>query len=478
MGVSDNSSTPSLTMQMAGGGVCMSARISKLKSPGPSTSTARRGGFRMGPPPQLLQSPRLFACLRWRALVAALVGATVVVGPVVVTRAQVFQPKATVTTPEGQTIEETQQEAYDGPKARVAVARFTDKTGKRWWKGEIGDGMADMLATALFHSNRYIVLERQTVSDILREQDLGGAGRVKKGTEAAIGEIEGAELLITGTVTEFEGAASGGGGALGGLGGLGSGSIWGVGSAILGAIVGGLKNAHMAIDVRVIDTKTSRIVAAASVEGKATDFNLGGALGGVGGGGALGGALGGWSKTPTEKALRICIQEAVKFIVSKTPESYYRYGGITGLGSVGPGAVPAPADRTSTVAAPVPSAMRVPKASEVLDSIRTDLDKDLIADLNEAKLRGSVLSVVISLRLVGDKQESDQVTVVQQKSSVLDYDTGEIYPVIELDGFTSGRLKTGEVKTLRATFKAPKGGRKVGIRLSGIGTFDDVQIDR
>ena len=69
--------------------------------------------------------------------------------------------------------------------------------------------MADMLSTALFHSNRYIVLERQQVSDVLREQDLGAAGRIKKGTEAPIGEIEGAELLITGAVTEFEGAASG-----------------------------------------------------------------------------------------------------------------------------------------------------------------------------------------------------------------------------------------------------------------------------
>ena len=56
-------------------------------------------------------------------------------------------------------------------------------------------------------------------------------------------------------------------------------------------------------------------MAATSVEGKATDFALGGALAGAGGGGALGGALGGWSKTPTEKALRMCIQEAVKFIV-------------------------------------------------------------------------------------------------------------------------------------------------------------------
>ncbi|MGH7266529.1 MAG: CsgG/HfaB family protein, partial [Candidatus Rokuibacteriota bacterium] len=254
---------------------------------------------------------------KWRGIVATFVGAAVVAASVAVGHAQLFGPKATVTSPEGKSIEEAQQEAYDGPKARVAVARFTDKTGKGWWHGAIGDGMAEMLATALFHTNRYILLERQTVSDVLREQDMGAAGRIKKGTEAAIGEIEGAELLITGAVTEFEGAQSGVGGGIGGIGG----SV----GRILGGIAGGLKNAHMAIDVRVIDTRTSRIVAATSVEGKATDFSLGGALAGAGGGGALGGALGGWSKTPIEKALRICIQEATRFIVTKTPQTYYRH---------------------------------------------------------------------------------------------------------------------------------------------------------
>ncbi|MBI2468488.1 MAG: hypothetical protein HYV62_11840, partial [Candidatus Rokubacteria bacterium] len=246
-----------------------------------------------------------------------MVGAAVVLAPLGPAQAQLFGPKATVTSPEGKSIEEAQQEAYDGPKARVAVARFTDKTRKGWWSYEIGDGMADMLATALFNTNRYIVLERQTIGDVLKEQDLATAGRIKKGTEAPTGEIEGAELLLTGAVTEFEPGSSGVGGGVGGFGGT-------VGR-VLGGIAGGLKKSHMAIDVRVIDTKTSRIVAATSVEGEATDFSLGGALAGAGGGGALGGALGGWSKTPIEKALRICIQESVKFIVSKTPQVYYRH---------------------------------------------------------------------------------------------------------------------------------------------------------
>ncbi|MBN2233111.1 MAG: SH3 domain-containing protein [Deltaproteobacteria bacterium] len=243
-------------------------------------------------------------------------------------------PKATVTSgQDSPSIAEAQAEAYNGPKARIAVARFTDKTGKGWWTGSIGDGMADQMVTALVNSNRYIVLERQTLSDVMQEQDLGASGRIRQDTAAPVGQIEGAELLIVGAVTEFEGNASGGGGGIGGIGG-----------GVFGAIAGGFKKAHMAIDVRIIDSRTSRILAATTVEGESTDVKLGGALGGYFGGGALGGALGGWKNTPTEKALRICINEAVNFIISKTPAKYYHFGAQ-------PAATAAPAPVAPAVAA-------------------------------------------------------------------------------------------------------------------------------
>jgi curli biogenesis system outer membrane secretion channel CsgG len=223
---------------------------------------------------------------------------------------QMTAPQAKVVGGGGPDMAGAQAEAYNGPKARIAVSRFTDKTGKGWWTGQIGDGMADMLTTALFNTNRYIVLERQQLSDVLAEQDLAAAGRVKQETAAPIGQVEGAELLITGAVTGYEPGASGLGGGIGGFGGGGG-----------GGILAGFKKAYLAIDVRVIDTKTSRILAAATVEGSATD--IGGMIGGFGGPIAAG--LGGWSKTPLEKALRVCIQESVNFIVTKTPAQYYHY---------------------------------------------------------------------------------------------------------------------------------------------------------
>jgi curli biogenesis system outer membrane secretion channel CsgG len=227
-------------------------------------------------------------------------------------------PTATVTSTGGQTIAEAQAERYDGPKARIAVGKFEDKTAKGGWSGgwlgmwgvnfkQIGDGMQDMLTTALFNSGRYIVLEREQLGEVLAEQDLGASGRIKEGTQAPIGEIYGAELLITAAVTEFEGGAIGAG----------------AGTRVLGVTLGGgVKKAHIAIDIRIIDMKTSQIVAATSVEGSATSFG-----GGVATrlGGALPVGLGGFSKTPTEKAIRVCIQAAVDYVVAQTPATYYRH---------------------------------------------------------------------------------------------------------------------------------------------------------
>jgi curli biogenesis system outer membrane secretion channel CsgG len=227
-------------------------------------------------------------------------------------------PTAKVTSSGGPSIEEAQAERYDGPKARLAVGEFQDKTAKGGWTGgwlgmfgmnfkQIGDGMQDMLTTALFNTNRFIVLEREQLGEVLKEQDLAASGRIKKGTEAPTGEIYGAELLITAAITEFEGGAKGVGG----------------GTKVLGVTVGGgVKKAHIAMDIRIIDTKTSQIVAATSVEGSATNFALGG-LTNIGG--SLPVALGGFSKTPTEKAIRVCIQKAVEYVVSQTPADYYRH---------------------------------------------------------------------------------------------------------------------------------------------------------
>jgi curli biogenesis system outer membrane secretion channel CsgG len=225
-------------------------------------------------------------------------------------------PTATVTSGGGPDIAEAQAERYDGPKARLAVGNFEDKTASgsisSYWMGnygiawkQIGDGMRNMLTTALFNTNRYIVLEREQLNEVLKEQDLAAEGRIKKGTEAPVGEIYGADLIITAAVTEFTGDTKGLKGE----------------TKVLGVNVGGgVGKAHMALDIRIIDAKTSQIVASASVEGSASNVGLSG----QGDVGPLPVSLSGFSNTPVEKAIRVCIQKATEYVVSKTPKEYYR----------------------------------------------------------------------------------------------------------------------------------------------------------
>jgi len=384
---------------------------------------------------------------------------------------------ANVTSSGGQDMASAQMEAYNGPKARIAVADFEDKmSSSGHYRGEYGRGMSDMLTNALFQSNRYIVLEREKLEAVLAEQHLGASGRIKKQTAAAIGELEGAELMVTAAITGFDPGAAGGGGGLAGI----------PGASLLGAVAGSFKKAHVAMDLRVIDTRTARVLAATSVEGSATAFGAGGlALGG-----AMGGGLGGFSKTPMETAIRKMITEAVKFIAAQTPQEFYRFS-ATGapMTKVRAAAVeedeeeapkaapPKTAKPKAPAVAKAPSdALGTPKARKTIQSIKSEVDPDLVAHLNEVKRRGAVLTVVVTLAVTGNKKESEYFSISQGNSKVMDYDTAETYDLVKIDGFTAGRLKPGEVKTFQTTFKAPKDAKKVGITFSGLGTFDDVVL--
>jgi len=230
---------------------------------------------------------------------------------------------ATVRGGDGGDINSARLEPYDGPKARIAVAAFADKTKKG--DAEIGTGLATMLTTALVNSNRFIVLERDLLDEVLREQDLGASGRVRSDTAAPIGEVEGAELLVIGAVTAFEPDAMGVGGGIIGLGTL-------IGTAILHEsnrnipiAAATYKESYIAIDVRVIDAATSRVLFTTSIDAKGYDMG-GGLIAGVGGGRSrLPLAFGGFQKTATEQAVRKAINLAVAELARRTPTDYFRH---------------------------------------------------------------------------------------------------------------------------------------------------------
>ena len=205
--------------------------------------------------------------------------------------------------------------AYSGSKARIAVADFDVKAAKA--TGEIGSGLREMLVTALINSNRFSVLERQVLSAVMQEQELAVSGAAEAGGGAQRGQIKTADIIVTAAVTEFEPQATGGKAGIGGGG--------GVGSGILGGMLGGsLNKAHMALDIRIVDTSTSEVLAATRVQGQATDIAGGAGLGFLGSW-ALGAGLSGYANTPMEKAIRTCIVEAVDYISQSVPVGYYKY---------------------------------------------------------------------------------------------------------------------------------------------------------
>lgn len=208
---------------------------------------------------------------------------------------------ASISSSGGGDMDSARAEAYDGPKARIAIADFEDKmSSSGHFRGEYGRGMSDMLATALFQTNRYVVLEREKIHAVEAE-------RKRRGSKI---KIEDADIMVTAAVTGFDPGTAGGKSNLGGQ--LGS---------FLGGITGSFQQAHVAIDLRVIDVDTGRVIAATSVEGKASGF--GGSLSGIGG--PLSGGLGGFANAPMETAIRKVILSAVNEVVKKTPKTYYRY---------------------------------------------------------------------------------------------------------------------------------------------------------
>ncbi len=182
-------------------------------------------------------------------------------------------------------------------KKIVAVSSFENKTT---WRGQVdlGDGMADQLTDALMQSGQFTVMERQQLGAVVAEQDLANSGRAQKSQSAQTGKIVNAQILIKGTVTEFQENSSG--------------SANGVGFG--GFSIGNKRSeAHMAVIIRLIDTTTGEVLASERAEGKATSggMSVGANVDGVGFG------TSGFSKTPLGKAMQETIDKAVAIIADK-----------------------------------------------------------------------------------------------------------------------------------------------------------------
>ena len=184
------------------------------------------------------------------------------------------------------------KENYKGPKARVALIRFVDKSARDKEMSQVGDGMAEMLSHALLATNRYIVQARRSTDDANGDQGFANNGRANKEKEI--------DLLVEGEIKEFKPGIPGAGDESGGA-------------------------SYVTIIVTMTNPRTKQILTTERVKIRAAEF--GRSTGKVGG--PLPEAFKGFSKTLMEKAIRMAIEESASIVVARTPPDSYRVAPVT-----------------------------------------------------------------------------------------------------------------------------------------------------
>lgn len=146
---------------------------------------------------------------------------------------------------------------------KIAVLPFDDGSVQdRWWDEghwDVGKGIADEFVTEFLKTNRFRLIEREQIDQVLAEQDFGQTGRVDAATAASIGKILGVDFLVMGRVTEFS---------------LKSTEVSGL--SLKKGIGLGVKstNAIVAIDARLVDSTTAEIIASVTGRGDKRSTNL------------------------------------------------------------------------------------------------------------------------------------------------------------------------------------------------------------
>ena len=203
-------------------------------------------------------------------------------------------------------------ERLQPPKATVAVGDFQVRAANA---GQfIGDGLREMLLTALHNQGSCIVVERIDIKGIAAEQALSRSPMARP--DAAIPErrMDVADIMVYGTVTEFEAEAGGGGLQLG------------VGLFKMPFNIGlAQKEAHMAIDMRVVEVATGRVLVAQRIAGSAqssqTSLGITPQFGNV----SMPASFNSFKNTPMELAIRDCVERATASVVNNIPRQLFRH---------------------------------------------------------------------------------------------------------------------------------------------------------
>ena len=203
-----------------------------------------------------------------------------------------------------------------GPKRTISVGKFdaigafTEKYG-HW---DIGGGLSAMLTTELIDSDRFIVVERANIGQVMTEKQMKGVGVTSTATPGGsavnLGKMTSVQLLIFGSVTEFGPSDQGSGMSLGLSGG-------GIGSMLGAALSRQCTQGSGAMDIRLVDTITGQILDSFKVteELKSTGWDLSLGYQGISFG------TNEFVKTPLGDATRRALQSAVRAIAEKSQKT-------------------------------------------------------------------------------------------------------------------------------------------------------------
>jgi curli biogenesis system outer membrane secretion channel CsgG len=220
-------------------------------------------------------------------------------------------------------------------KRRLAVQPFDYSTVTTWvnyWfnnNTNIGEGIRAMLTVRMNTSKTITLLERSNLNTILQEQDLGASNRVRKGSNARIGQLSGADAILMGDIVIFgrddTTKRKGLGAALGRF------------SPVAGAVATMNKEekAVVGINLRIVDAETGEVIETAEARGESSrsSKDYAGVLG-VRGAGAVGGSAGmtssNFQETIIGEATSNAVSNIVAYLEGKIPQMPAKARGIEG----------------------------------------------------------------------------------------------------------------------------------------------------
>lgn len=177
-----------------------------------------------------------------------------------------------------------------GPKKRIGIVDFDDASHYSHFGGTrnaLAEAARDAATEALVKSGAFVVIEREQLAQVLKEQGLGMTGAISPQTAAKAGKLLGLQALVTGKLTDFDADEKS--------------------SGFGGYYQQKRRDFHARVSLRMIDATTGEIWLAESGEGIATSKNTT----------VMGGGTNSVDNTLGKRALYLAVHNMMNKVIAK-----------------------------------------------------------------------------------------------------------------------------------------------------------------